>query len=115
MTSPAHDESALAAAALRARATTDRTLAAICAAGIIGITASLLTGRGVFALPFVALVMFGAWGIVDHSSRRNILRYSRTTRELMRRLKAGIATIGVIAIMAFAFAFFGGVLGVIIS
>jgi hypothetical protein len=110
-----HDESALEAAAARARASGDRTLAAFCGAGSIGVCAALLAGKAVFALPFVTVLMYGAWGIVDHSARRNILRYSGSTRTMLRRLKAGIATIGVIAIMAFAFAFFGNVLGVIMS
>jgi hypothetical protein len=53
--------------------------------------------------------------MVDHFARRNILRYSSNTRMLLRRMKQLIAAIGVIAVMTFAFLFFGSVLGVIVS
>jgi len=81
----------------------------------MGVSASLLLGYSIFALPFLAIAAFGAWGIVDHIARRNILRYSGDTRTLLRRTKQFIAAIGVIAVMAFAFVFFGAVLGVIVS
>jgi hypothetical protein len=109
-------ENILSALAVRARGSTDRALVAECLGASIGVLIVVVAHQHwLLALPFVVLATFACWGMVDHFTRRNILRLSRDSRLILRGVQKSIAAIGVIAAMAVVFVFFGEVLGVFVS
>jgi hypothetical protein len=108
----ARDDNAFLAAAQRARRSSDR---ALVAAELLGFTAALgilfVAPRAwIVALPAVALGALGLWGVTDHmiDARRKLIAPLRWILSAFRFL---IATTGVAAILATAYAIAGILMG----
>ena len=101
----------------RARGTPDTVLVSLGAAGSV-----LALGTLVFAphfralaLPGLAVVAFGGWGLIDHFIMANVLRLSNDRRHFMRFVQRSIGAAGVVAGLASLFVLFGLALGTFVS
>ena len=106
------DESAVDALAHRARRTSDWILLLLEITGLLGALAILLwiPSRMGLSLPFIALGMFGLWGITEHAkSGTHSLRAALSVFQLV------LAAVGLVAIVALMFRLGGLAIGTVIS
>jgi hypothetical protein len=103
--------------ARRANALSNRTLVSLESAGLAAVLAVLAWApqRVSIALPFVAMSMFGLWGVTDHARRSRDPLAPRTADFLLACIQATAATIGTLAVAAVIFALAGLMIGTVVS
>lgn len=99
---PDDSASALHALAARARGMSEAMLLALEIFGLLTALAILvwLPSRSGLSLPFVALSVFGVWGIAEHKRRKSGTRQVRTALSILQFL---LAAVGILAVAALLF------------
>jgi hypothetical protein len=110
-------ENVLDALSHLARGTSSRLLAFLFFLGTASaaVALAIMPAWWMVVFPATVAAAFGAWGMLDHHIRRSILRYSRTSRGVLRGVQKMTAAVGVLAAVAMIYGLFDKVLGTFIS
>jgi hypothetical protein len=109
--------SAFEALALLARGTSPSKLMAIETSGAAAALAALawLPQLTVAPLPFVAVTVFGFWGLAEQLRTSPDVFVNRRARMWLRMLQSLVAATGIVAIVAALYALLGRALGIFMS